>query len=32
MEHVKGLKFEAVFFVDHNRTIEAYPNPYTKYL
>ena len=32
INHIKGLEFEAVFFVNLDETIEKYPNLYSKYL
>ena len=32
IEHIKGLEFEAVFFVGLDKTISKYPDLYTKYL
>jgi len=32
IEHIKGLEFEAVFFIGLDQTITKFPNIYTKYL
>ena len=32
INHIKGLEFEAVFFMNLDETIEKYPNLYSKYL
>lgn len=32
IQHIKGMEFEAVFFVDLDKTIELYPDLFTKYL
>lgn len=32
MEHIKGLEFEAVFFVDIDKLAQSYPETYEKYL
>lgn len=32
IEHIKGLEFEAVFFVGSDQTVDKYPDLHTKYL
>lgn len=32
IEYIKGLEFEAVFFVDIDKLIESHPNLYQKFL
>jgi len=32
IRHIKGLEFEAVFFVDMDQTISKYPALFSKYL